>query len=371
MNFDFSDDQNMLRDQANRFLSDNSTVRHVRAVLEDDGVPYDAALWKGITELGWTGTAIPEEFGGAGLSHEDLCVVAEEIGRALAPTPFSSSVYLATEAILLAGSDEQKQIYLPRLALGEIIGCFAMAEGAGMVTPGSIKATASDGRLTGSKVPVADGDVADFVVTLAKSGNDLSLFIVDLKGDGVSRRQVETVDPTRSHAQIDFANAPADPLGATGEGWRLAENLLDRAAVLFAFEQVGGAQACLDMAVDYAKNRYAFGRAIGSFQAIKHKLVDIYVALELARANAYYGAWALGANAAELPVAAAAARVAASDAFNLAAQENIQTHGGMGFTWEYDCHLYYRRAKLLSLALGGERRWRDRLIGQLEMRNVA
>lgn len=371
MNFDFSDDQKMLRDQANRFLSDNSTVRHVRAVLEDDGVPYDAALWKGITELGWTGTAIPEEYGGAGLSHEDLCVVAEEIGRALAPTPFSSSVYLATEAILLAGNEEQKQNYLPRLALGEIIGCFAMAEGAGTVTPGSIKATAADGRLTGGKVPVADGDIADFIVTLARDGNDLSLFIVDLKGDGVSRRQVETVDPTRSHAQIDFANAPADPLGSSGEGWQLSEALLDRAAVLFAFEQVGGAQACLDMAVDYAKNRNAFGRAIGSFQAIKHKLVDIYVALELARANAYFGAWALGANAAELPVAAAAARVAASDAFNLAARENIQTHGGMGFTWEYDCHLYYRRAKLLSLALGGERRWRDRLIGQLEMRNVA
>lgn len=371
MNFDFSDDQKMLRDQANRFLSDNSTVRHVRAVLEDDSVPYDAALWKGIAELGWTGTAIPEDYGGAGLSHEDLCVIAEELGRALAPTPFSSSVYLATEAILLAGSEAQKETYLPRLALGETIGCFAMAEGAGLVTPATIKASALDSHLSGSKVPVADGDVADFAVTLARTGDALSLYIVDLEGDGVSRRRIETVDPSRSHARIDFANAVAEPLGAAGEGWRLAETLLDRAAILFAFEQVGGAQACLDMATDYAKNRYAFGRAIGSFQAIKHKLVDIYVALELARANAYFGAWALGVNAAELPVAAAAARVAASDAFNHAARENIQTHGGMGFTWEYDCHLYYRRAKLLSLALGGERRWKDRLIGQLEMRNVA
>lgn len=371
MNFDFSDDQKMLRDQANRFLRDHSSLKQVRAVLENDAVPYDEALWKGIVELGWTGTAIPEEYGGAGLSHEDLCVIAEELGRALAPTPFSSTVYLASEAILLAGSDAQKQSYLPRLALGEAIGCVAMAEGAGVPTPAAVKATVTDGKLSGSKLPVADGDVADFAVVLARSGGGLSLFVVDLKGDGVSRQPVETVDPTRSHAKIDFSKAPAEPLGAAGEGWRLMETLLDRAAVLLAFEQVGGAQACLDMATDFAKNRYAFGRAIGSYQAIKHKLVDIYVDLELARANAYYGAWALGTNASELPIAAAAARVAASEAFNHAARETIQTHGGMGFTWEHDCHLFYRRAKLLSLALGGERRWKERLIGQLEMRNVA
>ena len=188
--------------------------------------------------------------------------------------------------------------------------------------------------------------------------------------DGVARHRIETVDPTRSHARIEFDNASAELLGQPGEGWRLCETLFDRAAVLFAFEQVGGAQACLDMGTDYAKGRFAFGRAIGSYQAIKHKLVDMYVAIELARANAYYGAWALGTDAAELPVAAAAARVAASEAFNHAARENIQTHGGMGFTWEYDCHLYYRRAKLLSLALGGERRWKDRLISQLELGNA-
>jgi len=371
MNFDFSDDQKMLKDQANRYLRDNCSLKQVRAVLENDAVPYDEALWKGIVELGWTGTAIPEEYGGAGMSHEDLCVIAEELGRALAPTPFSSTVYLAAEAILLAGSETQRQSYLPRFALGEVIGCFAMAEGAGVPTPSTIKATVTDGKLTGGKVPVADGDVADLAIVLARSGSDFGLFLVDLKGPGITRKAVETVDPTRSHARIDFNKAPAEPLGAAGEGWRLAEALLDRAAILFAFEQVGGAQACLDMATDYAKNRYTFGRAIGSYQAIKHKLVNIYVDLELARANAYYGAWALGTNAAELPVAAAAARVAASEAFNHAARETIQTHGGMGFTWEHDCHLFYRRAKLLSLTIGGERRWKERLIGQLETRNVA
>jgi acyl-CoA dehydrogenase len=370
MNFEFSDDQRMLRDQASRFLRDNASPKQVRAILENDTAPFDRALWSGIVELGWTGAAIPEKYGGAGLSQEDLCVIAEELGRSLAPTPFSSSVYLATEALLLAGSESQKQHYLPRLALGESIGCFAMAEGVGVPTATTINAVVAVNRISGSKFPVADGDIADVAVVVAQDRGDLSLFVVDLLGDGVTHQAIETVDPTRSHVRIDFNDAPVDPLGTPGEGWRLTEMLLDRAAILFAFEQVGGAQACLDMATDYAKNRYAFGRAIGSFQAIKHKLVDIYVAVELARANAYYGAWALGTNASELSIAAASARVAASDAFNHAARENIQTHGGSGFTWEHDCHLYYRRAKLLSLALGGERRWKERLISKLEMRNV-
>jgi len=178
----------------------------------------------------------------------------------------------------------------------------------------------------------------------------------------VTRTVVKTVDPTRSHARLDFDGAPAEPLGAAGQGWPLVRALLDRAAVLVAFEQVGGAQGALDMAREYAMGRFAFGRPIASFQAIKHKLVDMYVATELARSNAYYAAWALSTGAAELPVAAAAARVSATEAFWLSAKENIQTHGGMGFTWEFDCHLYYRRAKLLALALGSARVWKHKLM---------
>jgi alkylation response protein AidB-like acyl-CoA dehydrogenase len=226
------------------------------------------------------------------------------------------------------------------------------------------------------KVPVADGDIADVAVVAARTSRDggersVSLFLVDLSGPGVARVPVKTVDPTRSHARIELRDVPAEPLGATGDGWRLLERLLDRAAVLFAFEQVGGAQAALEMGRDYALGRFAFGRPIGSFQAIKHKLADVYIATELARSNAYYGAWALSTDAPELPVAAAAARVSASEAFYLAAKENIQTHGGMGFTWEFDCHLYYRRAKLLALALGSTRVWKDRLITRLESRASA
>jgi alkylation response protein AidB-like acyl-CoA dehydrogenase len=366
MNFAFSDEQQALRDQARKFLSDRAAPARVRRILESDE-PFDRELWRGMGELAWTGTAIPESYGGAGFGYLELCVLAEELGRSLAPTPFSSSVYLATEALLLAGSAAQKKRWLPRLALGEAIGCLALAEGPRAPHPGNIETSARGGRLTGVKMPVADGDVADFAVVVARGDDSApSLSLVELGGPGVTRSRVETMDPTRSHARLAFEGAAAEPVGA-GAGWPLVERLLDRAAVLFAFEQVGGAQAALEMARDYALGRFAFGRPIGSFQAIKHKLADVYVALELARSNAYYGAWALSTDAPALPVAAAAARVAATEAFFHAAKENIQTHGGMGFTWEFDCHMYYRRAKLLALNLGSVARWKDKLIARIEL----
>ena len=372
MNFDFSDDQKVLRDQAKKFLSRHASPARVRRILEG-AEPYDPELWRGMAEQGWPGTAIPEAHGGAGFGYLELCVIAEELGRSLAPTPFASSVYLATEALLLAGSDAQKKRWLPKLAMGQTIGCFALAEGAAAPSPKAIATRAHDGKLHGTKMPVTDGDVADVAVVVARTADGagdsaLSLVLVDLHAPGVTRTPVKTVDPTRSHARIVFDGAAAEPLGPTGEGWSLVGRLLDRAAVLVAFEQVGGAQAALDMAREYALGRFAFGRPIASFQAIKHKLVDMYVAIELARSNAYYGAWALSTDAAELPIAAAAARVSATEAFWLAAKENIQTHGGMGFTWEFDCHLYYRRAKLLALQLGSARRWKHALISRLAER---
>ncbi len=372
MNFDFSDELKSLRDQARKFLRERNALGAARRVIDGAG-PYDKALWQEIARMGWTGAAIPEEYGGAGLGHLGLCVLAEELGHALAPVPFSSSVYLASEALLIAGSAAQKERYLPKLASGAGIGTLALAEGPGAVDAKALRASVVDHRLSGAKLPVPDGDIADLAIVAARGARPaergLSLFVVDLTGPGVWRETVATVDPSRPHARLAFDGAPAEPLGAPGEGLALLRRLFDRAAVLFAFEQVGGAQAALDMAKAYALERYAFGRPIGSFQAIKHKLADVYVAIELARSNAYYGAWALSQEAAELPVAAAAARVAASEAFSLAAQENIQTHGGMGFTWAFDCHLYYRRAKLLSLALGSPREWKDRLITHLEARN--
>jgi acyl-CoA dehydrogenase len=375
MNFDFSDDQKMLRDQARKFLGEKCTTKTVRKVYEDNA-GYDKTLWKQIADMGWHGTAIPEEFGGLGLGYLELCVIAEELGRALAPVPFSSTVYLFAEAILAAGTDEQKKKYLPKIASGELIGTFARAEGAGAVTPKSIRTTFKGGKLSGKKIAVVDGMDADVAVVLARSSDEpgergIALAIVDLKAAGVSRRGEDSIDPSRRHAEIDFSNASAEALGKAGEGWGHMSNVLNRAAIMTAFEQVGGADSCLAMAKDYAMQRYAFGRLIGSYQAIKHKLADMYVNTELARSNAYYGAWALHTNARELPLAAAAARVSATQAFDFASKENTQTHGGIGFTWEADCHFYYKRSRALGLSLGPQRTWKDKLVTELELSNAA
>jgi alkylation response protein AidB-like acyl-CoA dehydrogenase len=369
MNFDFSPDQKALRDQARKFLSEHASSTRVRRILDTDE-PCDRELWRGIAEMGWTGTAIPEAFGGAGFGYLELCVIAEELGRCVAPIPFSSTVYLGAEALLLAGTESQKKRWLPRIVDGQAIGCLALAEGPRSPSPGSIRTRATGGRVTGVKAPVADGDVADFAMVAAQADGGLSLFLVDLTGPGITRTTLSTVDPTRSHARLAFESTPAEPLGAAGAGSALLERLFDRAAVLVAFEQVGGAQAALDMAREYAMGRFAFGRPIASFQAIKHKLVEMYVDVELARSNVYYGAWALSTDAPELPVAAAAARISATEAYFHAAKENIQTHGGMGFTWEFDCHLHYRRAKLTGLGLGSARRWKDLLVSRLQARTA-
>lgn len=362
MNFEFSEEQLFIRDQARNFLSQECTTGVVRQVLDTDR-PFDRDLWQKIVDLGWTAMTIPESYGGLGLGYLELCVIAEELGRSLAPVPFSSSVYLATEALKSWGSEEQKQHYLPRLAAGECIGTLAMNEGLGTL---SVAAQVLDGKVTASKLPVPDGDIADFVVLTARDENGrLSLYLAELGGPGVKREALASMDPSRSQARIVFDGAPVQPLGDGATGDAELSELLDRAAVLLAFEQIGGGQAALDMGIAYTKERYAFGRAIASFQAIKHKFADMYVALELARANAYYGACALSSDAPDLPLAAATARVSATDAYYLIGKENIQAHGGMGFTWEFDCHLYYRRAQLLSGVIGTQPQWKENLTQRL------
>jgi alkylation response protein AidB-like acyl-CoA dehydrogenase len=374
MNFDFSDEQKQLKDQARRFLADKCPTQAVRAVLEGPE-PFDRKLWQALAEMGYMGTAIPEQYGGLGAGYLELCIIAEELGRALAPVPFASSIYLAAE-FLLAGSDAQKKAWLPLLASGEKIGCFAHAEGAGRVSPATIQLRASGNRLNGTKMAVLDGDVADFAVVTARAAGgdqarDISLFLVDLSGPGVTRSTMQTIDPTRSQAKLSFDGAIGEPLGAAGEGWWLVSAVLDRAAVLTAFEQIGGAERALEMARDYALERIAFGRPIGSFQAIKHMLADMYVTLTLGRSNAYYGAWALSTGAALLAEAAATARVSATQAYQQCARNCIQVHGGMGFTWQFDCHLHYRRSNALALSLGSQSQWEDLLIERLQARNAA
>ncbi|MBV8923900.1 MAG: acyl-CoA/acyl-ACP dehydrogenase [Bradyrhizobium sp.] len=375
MNFDFSDDQKQLRDQARKFLAEKCPPKAVRAVL-DGKAPYDRELWKGLAEMGFLGVAIPEQFGGAGAGHLELCVIAEEMGRALAPVPFSSTVYLAAEALLIAGSDAQKSKWLPKIASGEAIGTLALFEGTGNPSAKAVKLSANGGMLNGVKKPVADGAIADFAVVAARSGasgreSDISLFLADLKGGGVEIKELTNLDPTRGQAELAFKNCKAEPLGAAGEGWSILTQVLDRAAVLTAFEQVGGADRALEMGRDYALDRIAFGRPIGSFQAVKHMLADMYVSATLARSNCYYGAWALSTNAGELPEAAAAARISATQAFQHCAKNNIQVHGGMGFTWEFDCHMYYRRANAVALGLGSLSYWEDALIERMRKKNAA
>jgi acyl-CoA dehydrogenase len=369
MNLDFSEDQHLLRNTVRRFLGDRCPPAAVRAVLEGPE-PFDRDLYKGLAELGVLGAAIPEVYGGLGLGELELCILAEELGRSLAPTPASSSIYLASQFALAAGSDAQKARLLPGMASADLIGTFAFAETIGRVAPSSIHTCVDDGRLSGIKIPVPDGDIADFAVVAARdvaadTSETLSLFLVELNGPGVTREVLETIDPTRSQARLIFDGVPAERLGRPREGWTVTERVLDRAAVLMAFEQVGGADRALEMARDYALDRMAFGRPIGSFQALKHMMADMYVSATLARSNAYYGAWALATDDAELPVAAATARVSATQAFQQCARNNIQVHGGMGFTWDFDCHLYYRRANALSLALGSLSTWEDLLIERL------
>lgn len=369
MDFEFSEDQKLIQEQVRSVLRKQSSPEQVRSIL-DSAQPYHQELWQQAAELGWTATRIPEQYGGLGWGYLELAVIAEELGRSLAPIPFSSSIYLAAEAVLLAGTERQKQHYLPKLASGEWVGCLAMAERKGVCSAAATEALVRNGKLNAVKLPVADGDIADFAIVLAQGDQGCSLYLADLHAEGVQRQVIKTIDPTRSHACLTFDQVEVVPLGGSGRGEELLSRLLDIAAVLFAFEQVGGAQAALDMGMEYTRHRYAFGRPVASFQSIKHKFADMYTALELARSNAYFAVWALscienGGVSEPLPLAAATARVSATEAYYLCSKENIQSHGGMGFTWEFNCHLYYRRAQLLSLNLGGLPQWKDRLVDRL------
>ena len=370
MNFDFSEEQKLLQKASRDFLETHCTLDRVRQIFESD-LPYEEPLWRrGAAEMGWHGAALPESVGGAGFGYLELALIAEELGRSIAAIPFAPSIYLATEALLLADDGALNAKYLPRLASGDCVGTFAFAERMGQSGVSKVEATLARGKLTGRKIAVPHGDVADIAVVVATQQGKIVPVVVELVGEGVRREPAESFDPAMPQASIEFESAPAKRLGEIADGPRLIEDLRDRAAVLLAFEQLGGAQRCLDSAVAFAMQRYAFGRPIASFQAIKHKLSDMFAAVELARSNCYYGAWALSTNAEALPVAACLARISASEAFQYCAEENLQVHGGVGFTWEYDCHLFLRRAMLHGAMLGSARDWKRRLTRRLAASSV-
>lgn len=363
MNFDFSDDARTLQEQARRYFSENAGPDAARLMMDSDA-EYDRALWKGVTEMGLTAARVPEAYGGVGLGAEEACLLAEEIGRSLAPVPLMSTM-LAIEAILLAGSEEQQAKWLPGLADGSSIGCFGWAEGGSQIPTSMPETRGSKNGMDGMKAPVADAAAANLAVITARADGGPSLFLLDLDQDAAQVEPVKTLDLVRRHGRIRLKDASAEPLGTTGD----YQTFLDRAAVLLSFEALGTASAAAEMAVEYAKDRVAFGQRIGRYQGVKHKCADMYIKGELARAHAMHGAWAFGADAPELRQAAAAARVASLDAVTFAAEENVQLHGGIGFTWESNCQFYYRRARALSAALGSRGFWSDRLVRALERRN--
>jgi len=356
VNFAFSEEQEELRKSVRRFLEDKSAEAEVRRLMETtEG--YDPALWEQMgSQLGLQGLAIPEEYGGSGYSYVELIVVLEEMGRALLAAPYFSTVALAANAILHSGDDAAKKELLGGIASGETIATLAMTEDNGRWDAEGITATATkagDGyTIDGHKMFVLDGHTANLIIVAAKTGDSISLFTVAGDADGLTRTPLATMDQTRKQARLEFSGTPAKLLGTEGEGWPVLSRVLDLAAVALAAEQVGGAQKCLDMSVDYAKVRVQFGRPIGSFQAIKHKCADMLLEVESAKSAAYYAGWAAAELNDELPTVASLAKAYCSDAYFHAAAENIQIHGGIGFTWEHDAHLYFKRAKSSQLLLG-------------------
>lgn len=360
MNFDFNEDQLLIKNDARRFLSDRCSMDMVREYL-DGNADEVSPLWQEIMELGWMGVAIPEAYGGLGMGYLELCVLAEELGRVSAPVPFSSSIYLAAEALLHYGSEEQKQAYLPRLASGELIGAVAFNEPDAVIF--------RQQAISGIKRPVAHGALADIVILNALDDNGQAvLVLVDVteekksSGDTLQCKVLNSVDPSVCNAELSFDGCPAVILGSCNDALSAVDNLLSRGAVLLAFEQIGGADRCLELAVEHVKERKTFGRVVGSYQSVKHKLAKMYTQNELARSNAYYGAWALASASDELAMAASSARISAIDCFEYASREGLHLHGGMGYTWEVDCHLYLKRSRDLSLRLRSSRYWKEKLV---------
>jgi alkylation response protein AidB-like acyl-CoA dehydrogenase len=364
VDFALSDEQTMLQDAARRFLGDKVPGSAVRTVMETER-GYDPSLWEEIARHGWQAVAIPESYGGAGFSFLEQAILMEEMGRTLFPSPYLSSVILAANLILHAGTEEQKAALLPGVASGEDRLAVAHLERGGRWDPSGIEMTGrregGDLILDGTKSYVLDWHTADTLLVVVRtepgSGGDAGISIVVVPADapGVARRRLETLDMTRKQAEVVFdgVRVPiASILGAPGRGWGPVAATLTRAVVALAYEEVGGARRCLDMAVEYAKSRVQFGRPIGSFQAIKHKCADMLVKVESARSAAYYAGWAATHDEAELAIAAPLAKAYCSEAFFFCAAENIQVHGGIGFTWEHDAHLYFRRAKTDELLFG-------------------
>ena len=373
MNFAFTDEQEELRRTVRKFLESRSPMSETRRLMEtDEG--YDDVVWKQMAqELALQGIHVPEEYGGQGFSFVELGIVLHELGRTLLPAPYFSTVCLATNVILNAGTEEQKRDLLPALANGERTATLALAEPNGRCDATGIEATAtSDGdvfAIDGTKSYVLDGHTASLVIVAAREpgtgGEDgVGLFVAEGDADGLTRTKLETIDRTRKQAKLVFEGVRAARLGTAG--WHAVERTLQQAAICLAAESTGGAERCLEMAVDYAKSRVQFGKPIGAFQAIKHMCADMLLDVESAKTATYFGLWAASAgDDRELWIAAPLAKSFCSEAFFRCATANHQVHGGIGFTWEHDAHLFFRRAKSSELLFGDPASHRERLADRL------
>jgi alkylation response protein AidB-like acyl-CoA dehydrogenase len=379
MEFSFSEDQDELRRAARRFLEVASSEERVRAAMETEQ-GYDSAVWEQLSEdLAWTALTIPEEYGGLGMSYLDLHPLMEEMGRALLCSPFFSTICLGANALLLGGDSSQKERWLPSIAAGEMTATLAYTEKNGRWDSAGIEATCAPSGagylLRGHKHYVLDGHTADLVIVAARSerskGDEgVSLFAVPSDADGMKRSWLPTLDQTRRQAAIELNDVvvPADCLlGDEGGGWAVCERTIDLAMIALAAEQVGAAEACLDMSVEYAKVRQQFGRAIGSFQAIKHKCADMLMVVESARSSAFYASALASQGETNLAETASSAKAFCSDTVFHCAAENIQIHGGIGFTWEHPAHMYFKRAKSSEMLFGAPPLHRERVAQLMDL----
>ena len=352
MEFGLSESQQMLRDNARKFFAGECPMEEVRRLMETD-TAYDEALWAKMAEQGYTGIIFPEEYGGVGLGKVELILLMEETGRALLPGPFFSTVALAGAALDATATPEQKKRYLAPICGGEARSTLAILEEAASWNVADLRMTSANGELTGEKLFVPDAKVANFMIVAAQDG----VFVVDAKARGIDVEPMDAMDPTRKVYSVRFNHTPAEKLGNAGGLARA----LDIAAAALVAEMVGGMQRTLDITVEYAKMRKQFGKPIGMFQAVQHQCADMYVETESARSAVYYAAWALEENVPDAAVAVSIAKMYASDAGRTVGNRGIQVHGGMGFTWENDLHLYYRRAKASETTLGDSVWHRERI----------
>jgi alkylation response protein AidB-like acyl-CoA dehydrogenase len=368
----FSEEQDEFRDGVRRFLHDKSREADVRRLMDGD-LGHDPAVWRQMSEqLGLPGLIVPEAHGGSGFGAVELCIVLEEMGAALLCAPYFATVALAANAILCCGGPAAHGELLPGIARGETIATLALTEDHGRWELEAVATAARPGgdgwTLSGHKSYVLDGHCADLILVVARTPAGLGLFAVRGDAPGLERTALQTIDETRKQARLEFADTPATLVGDDGAAAPGLERTLDLAAVALAAEQVGGAQRCLDTAVAYAKDRIQFGRPIGSFQAIKHYCAEMLVEVESARSAAYHASWAAAGaddDTEELPVVASIAKAYCSDAFVHTAAQSIQIHGGTGFTWEHQAHLYFKRAKSSELLFGDATYHRARLAQRL------